>query len=644
MTGRRPAVRVEDVGVRFRPYVSRKPGLPRRKLPHRSRVEVVALDGVSFEVMKGEAFGVIGPNGAGKSTLLKVMAGTLEPDSGKVTRYGRLSPLLTLGAGFNAALSGRQNILLGGLANGLSKKEIEAKFTQIIEFSDLGDAIDRPMGTYSSGMFARLAFSVAVNLQPEILLLDEVMAVGDAVFRRKSMSAMRSLVERSGTIIVVSHQLKTISDLCQRALWIDSGTVKMVGAASTVVQAYREDQAAREDSKRLEADKRERAKRGRPRRDQQSDRGNVLIVAAEPTAAGAVYGTAMAGLSGEGSAYYPLLLPKRRNQLDSLLSYAPYERLLVAAESGNYTSLGIDTTKFHKSILVHRDPRDVLVEQLMREAERLPDSALSAGLTERLSGAGPSMVELMELAGLDPDITDFLAAMDQMTSLADTGRFEEIRIEDLFGTDLFALAGLLDVDLSGTAPAWSPPSGTWRHWFTAGDVDHFAPKLGGHISRLGYDEDWAVGSEPALVVPLNAPDLPGGDYTADHTADTLEHARHGSAAAMTELAHSLVASGGDVDMAEGRAWAYRAAIQGTGEAMFVLSNCFMTGAGGPPDRDRALFWLKEAARAEHGPAIEALKAHNAATKRPAPPTPAWRPPVPMEDEDEFDDDDLPNRS
>ena len=113
---------------------------------------------------------------------------------------------------------------------------------------------------------------------------------------------------------------------------------------------------------------------------------------------------------------------------------------------------------------------------------------------------------------------------------------------------------------------------------------------------------------------------------------------------MTHRASSLVASGSDADIAEGRTWAYRAAIQGTGEAMFVLSNCFMTGVGGPSDRDRALFWHKEAARAEHGPAIEALKAHNAATKRPASPTPAWRPPVPMEDEDEFDDDDLPNRS
>jgi ABC-type polysaccharide/polyol phosphate transport system ATPase subunit len=240
----RPAILVEHVGVRFRPYVDRKPTLRRSLASWRSRKieEVVALDDVSFFVEKGEAFGIIGHNGAGKSTLLRVMARTLRPNSGRVVVNGRASTLLQLGVGFNPELSGRRNIFLGGLAAGLRKTDIEAAYDDIVAYAGLGHAIDRPVKTYSSGMFSRLAFSVSMHLDPDILLLDEVLAVGDAEFRDKSMQSMRDLLERSGTIVFVSHALPQVADFCDRAMWLADGKVRMVGEAAEVVEAYRQTQ------------------------------------------------------------------------------------------------------------------------------------------------------------------------------------------------------------------------------------------------------------------------------------------------------------------------------------------------------------------------------------------------------------------
>lgn len=236
----RPAILVEHVGVRFRPYVDKKPTLRRSiaKLQTRHFEEVVALDDVSFRVEKGEAFGVIGHNGAGKSTLLRVMARTLRPNTGRVVVNGRASTLLQLGVGFNPELSGHRNIYLGGLAAGLRRAEIDEVYDDIIEYAELGNAIDRPVKTYSSGMFSRLAFSVSMHLDPDILLLDEVLAVGDAQFRAKSMKSMEDLLERSGTIIFVSHSLPQLADFCDRAMWLDHGRVKLIGPAEEVVDAY----------------------------------------------------------------------------------------------------------------------------------------------------------------------------------------------------------------------------------------------------------------------------------------------------------------------------------------------------------------------------------------------------------------------
>jgi ABC-type polysaccharide/polyol phosphate transport system ATPase subunit len=235
----KPSIVVEDLYVRFRPYVERKPTLRRSLGRRRAPEEVVALNHVSFSVNRGEAFGVIGRNGAGKSTLLRCVAGTLRPNGGKAVVHGRTSTLLQLGVGFIPELTGRRNIYLGGLAAGMRKKEIDERLDEIIEYAELEDAIDRPMKTYSSGMFSRLAFSVAMNLDPDVLLLDEILAVGDASFQGKSMEKMRELLDQAGTILFVSHSLNSVEEFCDRAIWLDKGEVAAQGEAGEVVEAYR---------------------------------------------------------------------------------------------------------------------------------------------------------------------------------------------------------------------------------------------------------------------------------------------------------------------------------------------------------------------------------------------------------------------
>lgn len=237
-----PAISVGSVTVRFRPLVDRKPTLRRSlgRLRHREAGEVVALDSVTIDIMKGEAFGIIGRNGAGKSTLLKVFAKTLRPDEGTINVYGKASTLLQLGVGFNPELSGRRNVYLGGLAAGLRKSEIEERFESIVDYAGLWDSIDRPVRTYSSGMFSRLAFSVGMAMEPSILLLDEVLAVGDEAFRTKSMETMRGLLERAGTIVFVSHSLPSVAEFCDRVMWLDKGRIKQIGDAAEVVAAYQE--------------------------------------------------------------------------------------------------------------------------------------------------------------------------------------------------------------------------------------------------------------------------------------------------------------------------------------------------------------------------------------------------------------------
>lgn len=236
----KPSILVENLSVSFRPYVDKKPTLRRNLFRRREHEDVTALDNVSFTVQPGEAFGIIGRNGAGKSTLLRCMAGTLRPNSGKVVVNGRASTLLQLGVGFNPELSGHRNVYLGGLAAGMRKKEIDERFDEIVQYAGLEKAIDRPVKTYSSGMFSRLAFSVAMHLDPEVLLLDEVLAVGDEGFRSKSIKAMQDLLDRAGTIVFVSHSLTSVEEFCDRVIWLDNGRIQAEGQAEDVIAAYRD--------------------------------------------------------------------------------------------------------------------------------------------------------------------------------------------------------------------------------------------------------------------------------------------------------------------------------------------------------------------------------------------------------------------
>jgi len=199
---------------------------------------IEALKDVTFTVPQGTVLGIIGPNGAGKSTLLRLIAGIYRPTSGRIMVNGRVSALLNLGLGFHPELTGRENIIIGGLAMGLSRREIMEKLDEIIQFAELEDFIDAPVRTYSSGMYMRLAFSVAINVDPDILLLDEVLAVGDAHFVEKSRARMDEFKKQGKTILLVTHDLNTVKNWCHQALWLDKGKIQALGKSSEVVDLY----------------------------------------------------------------------------------------------------------------------------------------------------------------------------------------------------------------------------------------------------------------------------------------------------------------------------------------------------------------------------------------------------------------------
>jgi teichoic acid transport system ATP-binding protein len=236
------SIRVEDVSVTYRTSLERKPTLKSTllRLGRRERVvrEIEAVKSVSFEVRHGSVLGVVGANGAGKSTLLRTIAGILPPTQGRVTVDGKVSTLLALGVGFNRDLTGRENVTLGGLAAGLRRDELQEKYDEIVEFAELEDFMEMPMRTYSSGMYGRLAFSVAVNMDPDILLIDEALSVGDARFRRKSFDKMRELCQQARTIVLVSHSMGSIKDLCDEAVWMHKGELRRWGETDEVVDAY----------------------------------------------------------------------------------------------------------------------------------------------------------------------------------------------------------------------------------------------------------------------------------------------------------------------------------------------------------------------------------------------------------------------
>jgi lipopolysaccharide transport system ATP-binding protein len=200
--------------------------------------EFWALSDVDFEVRRGETFGIVGHNGAGKSTILKLLCGIMNPTRGHVDVRGRFSALIEVGAGFHPDLTGRENIFLNGTILGMSRREIEKNFDAIVDFSEIADFIDTPVKRYSSGMFARLGFSVAAHLDPDVLIIDEVLSVGDHLFQKKSLEKMQALAQSGATVVFVSHNLRAVSQLCQRCAVLDHGKVAVMGPTNEVLHKY----------------------------------------------------------------------------------------------------------------------------------------------------------------------------------------------------------------------------------------------------------------------------------------------------------------------------------------------------------------------------------------------------------------------
>ena len=235
-------ISVKELSLTYKTLISRTPNF-KEAIVHFGRgqknvISVEALKSVSFDVEHGSVLGIIGANGAGKSTLMKAVAGLLPPTQGEIQITGKVSAMLSLGIGFNPNLSGRENVLLGGLASGLTKAEIAENFDAVVDFAELQDHIDMPMRTYSAGMYSRLGFAVATTINPEILLIDEALSAGDASFKEKSYQRIQDLAKQAKTLMVVSHALGTIQDLCTDVLWLDHGVVIKRGPAAEVIDAY----------------------------------------------------------------------------------------------------------------------------------------------------------------------------------------------------------------------------------------------------------------------------------------------------------------------------------------------------------------------------------------------------------------------
>jgi teichoic acid transport system ATP-binding protein len=256
---KRTTVSVQDVSITYRTALDRKAHTMRQRVLSLGRGgppnirEVKALRGVSFDVTQGTVMGIVGPNGAGKSTLMRALAGILPPTSGTIEVNGRVSTLLALGVGFNSNLTGRENVLLGGLAAGLSRAEIRERYDEIADFAALEDNfIDMPMRTYSSGMYGRLAFAVAVHMEPDILLVDEALSAGDARFKHKAFAKMQELMAQARTIFLVSHALGSVVDLCNDAIWLQKGQLIARGEPQEIVDAYTDSMNVKRDAISME--------------------------------------------------------------------------------------------------------------------------------------------------------------------------------------------------------------------------------------------------------------------------------------------------------------------------------------------------------------------------------------------------------
>jgi lipopolysaccharide transport system ATP-binding protein len=276
--GEPPVIRVAQVSKRFRRTL---PGDRLRTLKSAliggarartlSREESIpALEEVSFEVARGESFGVVGGNGSGKSTLLKLVAGMLRPTAGEVVVDGRVAALIELGAGFHPEISGRENVYINGAVLGLSRRDIDRRYQDIVEFSGLGDFMAEPVKNYSSGMYVRLGFAVAIHTDPDILLVDEVLAVGDEAFAHRCVRRIEEFLASGRTLLLVSHSLDLVAELCDRVLWLDHGRQRLTGDPRRVIDAYRQEVAEQEGAEHLAAARQQREE------DEQSGTGEVL--------------------------------------------------------------------------------------------------------------------------------------------------------------------------------------------------------------------------------------------------------------------------------------------------------------------------------------------------------------------------------
>ena len=232
-------ISLKNVSKSFKRYSHPVDRLKEILLPGKTQAEEFwALKNVSLEILQGETLGIIGQNGSGKSTLLQIIAGTLQPTLGEVAVRGRVSALLELGSGFNPEFTGRQNVFFNGRILGLSHAEIEARFDDIAAFAEIGDFIDQPVKTYSSGMFVRLAFAVAVHVDPEVLIVDEALAVGDGIFVHRCMAKIKDFQDSGGTILFVSHDVGAVARLCSRGVWINSGSLVSTGEPPEISRRY----------------------------------------------------------------------------------------------------------------------------------------------------------------------------------------------------------------------------------------------------------------------------------------------------------------------------------------------------------------------------------------------------------------------
>src|SRR5258705_10459311 len=258
-----PAIELVNVSKIYRRYGGRQFSTLKSALLQRSILRDLqpsdtfpALADVSFTVPKGSTYGVIGRNGSGKSTALKLVAGITKPTSGTVNVKGRISALIELGAGFHPEISGRENVFINGIMLGLSKREIQQRFDEIVDFAELREFIDAPVKTYSSGMYMRLGFAVAINVDPDVLLVDEVLAVGDEEFTHKCLDKFAERIRRGKTILLVTHSLGLVERFCDEALWIDEGVSRAHGDPRRVVGAYVTDVGKSEEASLASADQR----------------------------------------------------------------------------------------------------------------------------------------------------------------------------------------------------------------------------------------------------------------------------------------------------------------------------------------------------------------------------------------------------